>query len=49
MEEWKKLIRDSESLQDIPNCGVAVDGKHIHILCPKRVLMNFINTRIATV
>jgi hypothetical protein len=49
MREWKKLMRDCESLWDIPICGGAIDGKHVHILCPKRIRMIIINTRKATV
>jgi hypothetical protein len=36
MREYKKLMRDCESLWDIPICGGAIDAKHVHILCPKK-------------
>ena len=38
IEEWKKLIWNSELLWDNPNYNGVIDGKHIQIRCPKSVV-----------
>ena len=49
MEEWKKLMEESEARLDIPNCSAVIDWKHDHIRCLERMAVNFITVRRATV
>jgi hypothetical protein len=49
MEERKELMQYYESLCNTANYVGVIDGKIVHIPCPKRVVMNFINVRRARV
>jgi len=44
-----KLTRNCETRLVVPKCSVLIDLKHDHILCPERVVVNFITVRRAKV
>lgn len=34
--EWRKIAVEFEKMWNFPNCVGAIDGKHVHIQCPRR-------------
>jgi hypothetical protein len=44
----KELMKYCESQRDVRDYYGVPDGKHFHVLCYARVVMNFITVRMAT-
>ena len=42
-EEWKEIAKDFEEKWQIPNCGGAMDGKHIRIWAPPHTGAQYFN------
>ena len=44
-EEWQKIINQTNSQLQFPNCYVAADRKHIGIICPPHSGSEFYNNK----
>ena len=45
-EEWGYIFDQTNNICQFPNCYPAADGKHIGIICPKIVALNFTTGKV---